>query len=202
MTVSRLEEYEASLPDGLGSYPKCQHKAAFFCDFLEHVPFAKHAHRLPKPLRYLVEQPVRPSTWLPEVHTNALYLATCDFVFQREEELGEVLYEVNKRVLSTPINRVMFMVVSTPILLSAAGARWSPFHRGSQMKTARHGERGSVELAYPKHLFPKLMLQVYERIFQAIFDLSTIRAEVRLVTREASSAKYDIRWGHLLVEQA
>jgi len=190
-----FDDYIGSLPDGLDSYPECRHKASFYLDFIEHVPVARRVKEFPEPLRYLVEKPAAPNAWLPEVHTNAFYMAVRDVVLRSDEELIRAMYDVNVRVLSTPLNRVMFMVATPALLMAAGQGRWAAFHTGSRFLTKRRGHEGTIEMTYPKNLFPRLMLQVYEQVFQAVMDLSREGAEVRLVSPGPHSAKFEVHWG-------
>ncbi len=195
MSGYRLEAYERSLPEGLASYPHCQHRAEFYCGFIERVPLAGVAARLPAPLRTLVDTPPKPSAWVHEVHLTALYLAACDLVLDHEQQLIDTLQEVNYHALRSPLNRIMFMVATPRILLGAGNARWRAFHRGSVFETQRRGAGGSLRLSYPEHLFPELIAKVYEAVFQTVMDLVCDDATVRLIAWKPTVATYDVSWG-------
>ncbi len=189
-----LEAYLSALPSGLASYPQCQHKAAFYRVFRERVQLEGIAARLPEPLAQLVRQPPSPNDWVPEVYTNAIYLASCDLVLE-EARFFRTMYEINQSLLSSPLYRIMFMVISPSILLSGSGARWAAFHRGSQLVTGKLGPRhGSVDLTYPRHLFPKLIMELYRWVFQAAFELVTPRVSVELLSSGETASRFHVRW--------
>jgi len=190
----QFDDYCDSLPAGLASHPECKHKAAFYRDFMLRVPVARHVKRFPEALRYMIDAPPAPSAWLPEVHTNAFYLAARDVVLESDEQLVRTMYEVNRHVLSSPLNRIMFLLATPALVMTAGEARWAAFHEGSRFKTKRRGGHGTVDITYPKNLFPPLMMRVYEQIFQAVFDMSREPARVRLMSAEPFCARFEVRW--------
>jgi hypothetical protein len=192
--LRRYDEYMASLPSGLASYPACEQKAALYRGFLKEVALGDARERLPEPLRDLVENPRRESSWIPEVHGIALWLAACDLVMRRDHDLVEAVYRMNKQVLTSALYRIMCMVVSPSILFAGGSARWSAFHRGSRFETRGRGP-GRIRLSYPRHLFPKLAGEVYARVFDVVLEVAgSDTGKVSLVSWSPTLAVYEATW--------
>ena len=169
----------------------------FYRDFLNHVPLMGVAHRFPKELRHLVESPVPPTTWLPEVHTNALYLAACDLVLRddREANCGHVRGEPSHTLQPTEPNHV-HGVYAEGVALRRAWAMGRDFIEGATSRPRGVvGAAAPSSLATRKYLFPELMIRVYEGIFQVVFNLVTNNAKVHLLACSPTSANYEVQWG-------
>ena len=195
MKLARMEAYLAALPGGVDAHPECLHKGSVTRQVLRAFPTDK-LPPLPAPVQTLVREPPIASAWVSEVHATALYLAICDAHFPNDESYVTFSADFNRKLLRSPLYRVL-MLVATPLrLMHHAGTRWSALHRGSTLRVEPVGEytaRGTVR--YPTELFPLLLLRCFATAFQAAVEGSGGRnVRVEMLARDARQAEYDVHW--------
>ena len=95
-----------------------------------------HAEHVPAPLAAWFETPPLVSAWVPEVHMFAMLHLLRDLVYD-DAKLDEFVGSGIQRMISSPLYKLMFLVVSPTRLLHGIGRRWEQFHRGTAMEVGR-----------------------------------------------------------------
>src|SRR5262249_26365956 len=195
MALARMEAYLGGLASGLEAHPQCQQKGSIVRGVLRGFPLAGLPPR-PPPVQALIEEPPLASSWVSEDYASALYLAICDAQFPDDGAYIRFSFEFNRKLLRSPLYRVL-MVVATPTrLMRHAGLRWGALHRGSRFAVELSGERSAHGvLHYPPHLFPELLARCFGTAFQAAVECSGRRRSALELTRsEATSSHYKLSW--------
>jgi hypothetical protein len=196
--VHRMNEYLASLPRGLDSYPEYVVKAAALREFLPEVSEAELvALGLPTPLVEIVRTPPPVTHWLPEVHAVAISLAIADGFFASEEAYLSKKLQANRRLLSGPLYRFLFLFVSPREMLTKHFVdRWEKFHRGLLVKSSEVTDgTAKVQLRFPHHLVPRLQADTYGVVLQAAVEAAGGKqAAARIEAFGSTFADYDVRW--------
>ena len=154
-----LAHYLDRVPQGLSSYPDCQANVSLVRSMLEEHSLGKFAPELPPPLAELILQPPPLSAWMPEVHLRAILRIIHDRVLTDRRAFVKWTYDAQKRLLSGPMYRLLFSVMSMDRLGDSAPSRWTRFHRGSTMQVEIGEKRSKVSFAFPPHLFDDLDLE-------------------------------------------
>jgi hypothetical protein len=195
MTLERMEAYVAALPGGLAAHPACRQKGSVVSGFLRDTPTTR-LPRLPDPVQALVDDPPLASAWVGEVHATALYMAICDAQFSDDESFVAYCGRFNRRLLRSPLYRVLMFVATPERLARHAGVRWGALHRGSTLDVALVGEgKARSTVRYPRELFPPLMLRCFATGFHAVVEGSggkNVRLEME--RRTPDQAEYVVSW--------
>jgi hypothetical protein len=194
-----MEEYLAKLPRGLDSYPDYQQKAVGYREFLAEVPANEMSalRVLPGPLLDLVERLVPVSNWIPEVHSCALFLAIADLYLESEELYLARKLELNRRILRSPLYRVLFLFVTPQGLLGRdLPARWNKFHRGLLLRAVEVGAiSAKLRMEFPHHLVPVLQIRAYAGAVQAAVEASGGRGVfVEIASSSSTHAVFEASW--------
>jgi hypothetical protein len=172
MLTPSVDRYLATLPNGLASYPECCVKASVLRNTLGSKPLGPDVE-LPLALRRLVDHPPPLTEWIPEVHFNAVSLAIREVHFN-PRSLDDYLawtFEQNRKLLSTPLYRVLFLLLTPERLLSGMQNRWSAFRRGTELQiVSRAAGRVELRLRHPAFLYPALSSQGMSAAFQAAME--------------------------------
>ncbi len=158
-----LARYLERLPLGIDSHSTCLVKASVYRDALASKGLDAVLSELPEPVRELVEHPPPVSTWVREVHANSVMIALRDVHFEPGPEgLSDYMEWTRQRnvlLLTRPLYRALFLLLSPERLLRGMERRWSAFRRGTQVRAERSGQ-GFVDLAvrYPSHLYEETAL--------------------------------------------
>lgn len=114
---------------------------------------------LPSELRELVANPPPASVWLSEVHYQALLHALYDQYYgeSRLTEFTEWATAANRMLLSSPLYRIAFRLVSPAGLTRSLQARWELLRRGSELQIERMDNTSCVlRLKHPLGLYSDL----------------------------------------------
>jgi hypothetical protein len=193
-----MNAYLDSLPRGLNSYPEYVMKAATYREFLAEIPEGGAAalRALPPTLLDLVERPLPVSTWLPEVHGNALSIAIGESFFASDDEFVARKLEANRRMLRGPLYRGLFFLLTPATMFKGFTARWEKFHKGIQLK-ALSVEKGNAKLRLesPHNLIPLLQARAYAAALQAALESAHAEnVEVALSSWSSTSVNFDATW--------
>ncbi|MEM6294137.1 MAG: hypothetical protein AAGA54_22855 [Myxococcota bacterium] len=191
----RLAAYLDSLPNGVDSYPDIRAKASLIRLAVEVANVAQPPADVPEPIRRYFTEPPLPSTWLPEVHYNAFSLAVADARGFTVEQFGAYWYTVSKRLVQSPLYAGLLGYLTPSIMLRTAALRWSAFHRGIKLKTAKKAGSLHLELTYPAGLVPELCIEGYRQVFSAVTHVGKGDATVRLVERSDDYVIYGAEFG-------
>ena len=192
-----LARFLDTLPQGLDSYPECRAKASMYLNLAAQRPVpADDVCALPEPLRRMSEEPLPVSSWIPEVHSQAMMLAIYDRRFADIDEFGQYAYVQGKALLEGPLYAVAFKLVPPSLLVKTAVLRWRMFHRGATLEAVPDGTNGATaRIVHPSGLFEKITLRGICEGIRAALDLSTgggASVEVSGVGIEHSSLR--LRW--------
>lgn len=144
--------YVARLPRGLASHPECEVKGSVLRGLLDSTPVSFDVEGLPDELAELVRTPPLPSDWIPEVLFNALMLAHEDRI--DPAIFRDWVYTRNRKLLSSNLYRVLFLLVSPERLFQGMAHRWKAFRRGTELVMLEHQKnRALVEVRYPPRLY-------------------------------------------------
>lgn len=139
--------YLAQLPRGLESNPECRVKGSLLREVLEGTN-PQDLLELPEPVRALALAPPPLSAWVPEVPVNVLLLYWSDRL-QREsggpDAMLERAYQATYRLLSAPLYKVLFVLLSPERLLVGMERRWSALRQGTSLEVLAH-DRASAHL--------------------------------------------------------
>ena len=193
-----LDAYLARLPAGLDSYPEYVGKASIARSVLEAWPgIAALAPELPGPLRHFVEAPPPGTVWVPEVHSEALWLLAlevlCDNDAGRFEQWS---WDVNRALLAQPLYRAVFGLLGARLTVRAIGAAWSTFHRGVTQDVEVAGTSGTITLTGAPWLMPPELAPSYATAYRAglaVAGIASSRSEVVAVT--STSMRLRVSWG-------
>jgi hypothetical protein len=192
-----LSQYLEQLPDGLESHPGSQAKAVMLHNAIRDSDLSEVHDLLPPPLREAALEPPPISSWIPETHVQGVLLTIHDHAFGGDSEafLGWTL-DGNRRLLSGPLYRILFLVVSPPRLVVGAQHRWHAFHRGSKI-VAEHVGNGDarVLLEYPPYLIPPIGQHGFGMAFRAAME-SAGGKQISIDPEQLSptQTRYHIAW--------
>ncbi|MCB9703707.1 MAG: hypothetical protein H6711_17560 [Myxococcales bacterium] len=188
------EAYVASLPCGLDTYPECQVKAGFYLQILAAIP--RPPEHLPPPLADLVANPRPISSWIPEVHHQALAEAIAEQVYGSPSVYLRVVREGQRRLFAERIYAPLLQLLSPERLLRQAAKRWSNFHRGTTLTiAAEHGRGATALVSHPPGLFSPIGLESLALGFQAALEASSAKdARVIVNARGRDATTFEASW--------
>lgn len=178
-------EYLAKLPNGIASYKHACVKGSVMRLTVEGaIQRGVSLEELPSEVaRYGVEPP-QLQAWLPEVHLNVLFLATCESAFANAGGMTAFeawVFNGNRRFLGGPLYRILFAVMSIERVMVGVQKRWSAFRRGTILENVQANDAGAtLRLVYPKDLMPSVALHAIGAAFRA----AGVAAGARRITVE------------------
>ena len=193
---SKVEEYLASIPGGIDGYPECKHKGEPLGVWLDGSPTDGLSKVIPPRIAELLRPRADLPVWVPEVHATVIYLAMREVHFASDEAFLEHAKRLNRGVLETPVNRVLFWVASPQSILRGGSVRWGSMHRGSTIEVRTRNE-GSAEttLSYPPYLLPRLIALGNGTGFKvAMENAGGKNVEVTLREYDSTHATFDSKW--------
>ncbi len=196
-----VESYLEGLQNGADSYAQCRIKGSVVVGALAGcgVPLPFAPGLVPPEVEALTRELPSVNDWVSEVHYSALLLAVAELRFRGPEGLHDFdrwILEENRRLLTGPLYRVLFMVASPERIVRAGGERWGRFHRGSTL-SVRVESKGYVagHLAYPANLFPALTLRGFGMALRAAAEAAGAQdVSVSHVVKSETSTDYELMW--------
>jgi hypothetical protein len=200
----RVAAYLAGLPGtdevaGLDAHPSHRAKASLVHALLELTPWPEGVV-LPEglaPIRRLAEDPPPINVWVSEVHHFALALALADAHRLDAGELRDAWRAQSRILAEKPSYSRLFRVLTPRQLLRGVNFQWSAFHRGLGLTLEGRPPDGvELKLDYPTGLVDRCLADAYVGSWQGTAAVSRFPdAEVTLLSHDASSARYLVRWG-------
>jgi hypothetical protein len=191
-----LAGYLERLPGGIDAYPECVVKGSMVRNAMADKPLGPEID-LPAPLRALVDHPPPVTDWVPEVHFNGLMLAIRDAYFDgAEKPFVDWVYDQNQKLMSTPLYKVLFFVMSPERLLIGLEKRWGSFRRGTEPKAIRHAAHDvEIVVRTPPNLHTRESVQGMAAALRATITCAGAK-EVRVdgVVRTPTEISYRLRW--------
>jgi hypothetical protein len=144
--------YLARLPEGIRSYPDAKIRGGLIHSILTAYPLVARG-ALPDVVCDWVDSPPLTSEWVPQVVARVLLRAYFDEVFKTREAYLGWAYDAQKKTLSGPLYRVLFLGISPDRLVRMAASRYAHFHVGLTMQITQQGPgTAEAELTYPSLL--------------------------------------------------
>lgn len=193
-----LDDYLGRLPAGIDSYPEYVGKASIARSVIDAWPeIVTLSPELPEPLRRFVEAPPPGTVWVPEVHSEALWLLALEVRCGGDATRFEAWsYEVNRVLLAQPLYRAVFGLLGARLTVRAIGAAWSTFHRGVTQTVDVVGTSGTITLSGAPHLMPAELASSYATAYRAglaVAGITSSRADIVAVT--PTSMCFRVEWG-------
>ena len=197
MRLKRLETYLASLPAGLDSFAGHVQKASVYRELIAGVDLAGHVAELPAPLAALVVNQLPLTSWVPEVHACALFMAMADLHFSDAGFLQH-MYKANRALLSGAVYGMLFRLLGPKTIMKGARSRWGQLHRGMTMVVVNEGQdqpRAAVQLDFPDGMVPELALRSYAEAFRAALEVAgAAECVVDFLADGPGRGFYSARW--------
>lgn len=155
------------------------------------------ASTLPPALGRLVEAPPPGTVWIPEVHSQAMWLLVLEVLCEGDiARFERWAYDVNYALLSQPLYRAVFGILGARLTVRAMGAAWSSFHRGIVQDVSVDGPAGTVTLRAPPQLMPARLAPSYATAYQAGLAVAGIKSSTAETTElTPTSVTFHMRWG-------
>jgi hypothetical protein len=192
----RLTAYLAALPRGLESHPEAEVKGSILRSGIEgHELPAAYLAELPEPVRDALLTPPLPGSFMSETVGVAAYLAIGDYFYPEDRAFLNWALSSNRKLFSGAMYRTVMSVTTPGLIARGAAARWQFFHRGSSMKSRVGIRECSLEIDFPRHLYPPLYVDALGTAIRAAAELSKAR-DLRLETAEMGPdrAVFQLNW--------
>jgi hypothetical protein len=189
-----LARYVDGLPAGLASYPEAQAKGSVVRTLVSTTPVRVHPHELPAELGGLIERLPLPTAWVSEVQLNALGLAYQDVMSPSVHDTW--VWDRNRRILTNPLYKILFWMISPERLFVGLPHRWSAFRRGTEMALVDQSVgRARLRLTYPKNLHDSATLANVCIAGRVVAEAAGARSSAMAVEEcTPTSAVFAISW--------
>ena len=145
-----VAHYLETLPDGVRSYPDAKIRGGLVNAVLKEVRFSDTRGALPDAVCDWIEQPPLQSEWIPQVIARVLLRSLHDEHFKTREAYLNWAYESQRKVLSGPLYKILFLGVSPERLIKMSASRYAHFHVGLSMEILdRSGNTATARLHHP-----------------------------------------------------
>lgn len=190
--------YLARLRDGFEAHPHCQVKGSVVREVAASFD-APLTQQLPQAIRTLVEHPPPVSAWIAEVPFNVMVLVQNEHLARqtgRKTALLDAAFEVSKALLSTPLYKILFLVVSPERLVAGVDKRWAALRRGTFIEVVEHSrESARIRVHYPAHHYTPTLLTIRGASIRAALVCAGAKdATVQLEPRDEESSDFNCRW--------
>ncbi|MEW5847734.1 MAG: hypothetical protein AB2A00_02930 [Myxococcota bacterium] len=193
----RMNAYVAALPQGLDSYATHQVKAAVLMNAINRTSIRRDADVLPPVLVHLIRSTLAATSWLPEAHVTAVWLAIRDLYHPDDESYLRFIYEGNRELLSGVVYGLLFKLIGIPRLLAGAGGKWGQMHRGIGITVTSTPEtlRAALRLDFPPGLVPPLVCKGYSQAFRAAMEIAGGKdVQLALTDFTTTRAMFEATW--------
>ncbi|MBL8680694.1 MAG: hypothetical protein JNK05_16060 [Myxococcales bacterium] len=190
--------YIAALPDGMDSFAQCEVKGSVVRQLIDGFD-RSILHELPEASRALIEAPPPVSAWVREVPVNVMLLVTGEHLVRttgRRDAMNERAYEASKQLLSTPLYKILFLVVSPERLVSGVDRRWNALRRGTRLELLSHSPHSAHLRAHmPEGLYTRGLLELRASSMRAALDCAGgRRSKVTLDALTKSAVDFMCSW--------
>jgi hypothetical protein len=189
-----VAEYLRGLPGGLAAYPDCKVRGGLVNSILQ--AFELDARGLPDSLCQWIDSPPLQSEWMPQVAARAFLRVLFDQQLKTREAYLQWAYESQKKVLSGPLYRILFLGISPQRLVRVAASRYAHFHQGLTF-TIEHqsSQQATAMLRYPTNLCtPFDHVSTLEGLRGGIELAGGKQVQTRVVDHTHNSARLQVDW--------
>lgn len=159
---------------------------------------APQLRNLPEPLRVLVSEKPLATSWVPEVHANALYLALADQHLPRESDFIAYCARRNADLLRSPMYRALLVIGSPAVMLQTMRVAWPLFHKGGVTLAFVEKAPGQARLrmGFPPYVVPELIARGIQTSFSVIAEAMLLSRSwtSQMVDYQRDSASYELFW--------
>ncbi len=196
MRFPRLERYIDGLPDGLASYPFCKAKATIVRALSEEMALDPLRLRgAPDELVALVTEPPPATAWVREAVVIGLHLAYADAAGLPNGKMLERIYATSKRMIDSPMYRILARVASPNFLLRGAELSWQLLHRGVTLGVELGDMTATITTKHPSNLWTSLAHEGASVGFRAVVESAggkNVQCTVR--RSEPEAAVFELTW--------
>jgi|LNFM01.1.fsa_nt_gb hypothetical protein len=190
--------YIDALPDGLASFPQCEVKGSVVRQIVEGVDRSLLS-ALPEQSRALIAEPPPVSAWVREVPVNVLLIATAEHLVRvsgRRDAMIERAFDASQQLLSTPLYKILFLVVSPERLIAGVDRRWNALRRGSRLELLSHSAQSAqLRAHFPTGLYTRSLLELRAASMRAALACAGARgAEVELAAFVGDRVDFLCSW--------
>lgn len=194
-SLPRTAAYLASLPDGLDSYPRCRVRTVVTREITDEFPAVLDHPGVDPEVRALLRRSIDGGEWMLDARGMALRLLVRDIAFETDATYHRWYFDVAGRVFAKPLYRFLMYVVSPTLVMLGATKRWAAFREGSTLTARLERNRGELELAFPRHLYPELTLVGFGEAFRAsVLAARGREPKVELVEASADRGRWSLEW--------
>jgi len=193
----RVQAYVSELPAGLDSYPTCVQKGSIVRMWMAAARPLRQSTALPDPVRELVERPPLPSSWVPEVHANAVYLAIRDEQFTSDRDFLAYCHRTNQDFFKSPLCRALTVLPSAKSALIAFKLGWKFLRKGTFLAISEQpDETLRIRLTWPPMVTPEVLARAFVTGFDTAIEASRLASKhrVRMIDFHRGGATYDVDW--------
>ena len=197
--ATRLTTYLQHFDGGLAAHPTACMKASIVREALLSRPLLETTIRsVPMALREVLREPPLPNAWLPVTYVAGTLLTIADQYGLDDETFVSWRREQYASLLSGPLYRMLFAVVSPEKLVQGAAYKLKSLAKDSlvvdHVETTRGN--GEVKLSWPAHLIPPLLARSLMEGVRAALDLARAKnPKVQMRELTTTGASYSLRWG-------
>jgi hypothetical protein len=192
----RTRAYLKSLPDGLDSYPECRSKGAVWKNILRWTHTEPLAERLPSDVPLVPQSDILASSWISAVQSFAGHLVLRDCLFPNDDAICEHFRVMDRRLLSSPLYKVMFALASPNMAVQGADRHFASMFQGITLKAkAVEEHQVLLTLRYPRMLLPALVGRLYLVAFEVAVELAGGKSVAgKVLSHDETAARYEILW--------
>lgn len=148
-----VDDYLASLPHGVSSYPLARSKmaglSALVSGFEDEIVEA-----VPSEVRAILRRPPPLSSWVTEVEAQCALVALRQNVFRDDDAYVSHARTRGRQVMNGPLYRAVFRVFSSSRVARLTQSAWGLFHKGTSNEVIEsHATHVVVRMHYPRHIF-------------------------------------------------
>lgn len=190
--------YVAKLPQGLASHRQCEVKGSVVREIAASID-APVGATLPAPMRALIADPPSVSAWVSEVPLNALILVQHELLKERTGDPSAMIqhaFDSTRALLSTPLYKILFFVMSPERLLRGIDKRWGALRRGTFLEAIEHTHNvARIRVHFPANHYNQTLLAIRAASVRAALVCAGGRdARVDVEPSSAESIDYVCRW--------
>lgn len=190
-----VDDYLASLPNGISSYPLARSKMAglnaLVSGFEDEIVDA-----VPSEVRGILRSPPPLSSWVTEVEAQCALIALRQNVFRDDDAYVSHARIRGRGVMDGPLYRAVFRVFSSSRVARLTQSAWGLFHKGTTNEVIEsHSTHIVVRMHYPRRIFLPVVMRGFLSAGEEALKIGGaegVRSEV--VSMEDTSSLARLEW--------